>query len=206
MALKITDTSLYRRAANTCRNVKARGLALFPNAEYSNEGVINGIKKTGEKISSAEQRLILGASALMSQPFIDGRNRNVDEETRKVSVARTISKIIAGTLTGYFIRKGCIKGIKALSHVPAEGVPKWKTIFTPKGIKDNTTDAFMQYRNAIGTVAALVVMMFTNFLIDAPLTRALTNLLVKKHDDKVKAEMESKVDKFARKTVAGGQQ
>ena len=45
----------------------------------------------------------------MSQPFIDASNKNVDEKTRKVSVARTIAKIIAGTLTGYFVRKGCIK-------------------------------------------------------------------------------------------------
>ena len=112
--------------------------------------------------------------------FIDYNNKDVDEKTRKVSVARTIAKIIAGTLTGFAIRYGCIKGIKALSQIPAKGVPKWKTIFTPKGIKDNTTEAFAQYRNAMGTVVALVIMMFTNFLIDAPLTKFLTNFFVKK--------------------------
>lgn len=186
MAL-ITNTSLIRRAGDAYRSVKAKGLALLPNAEYSNEKVINTIKKTGEKISSAEQRLILGASALMSQPFIDGRNRNVDEETRKVSVARTVSKIIAGTLTGFIIRKACIKGIEALSQIVKENIPRWKTIFTPDGIIDNTTDAFMQYRNAMGTVVALVVMMFTNFLIDAPLTKFLTNTFVKKQEVKNEA-------------------
>lgn len=186
MALKVnnTNTSLYQGIVNTYRNAKSKALDLLPNAEYSSEKVIDGIKKTGEKISSAEQRLILGASALMSQPFTDSHNRNVDEETRKVSVARTIAKIIAGTTTGYLIRKGCIKGIKALSQIPAEGVSDIKTIFTPKGIKDNTTDSFVQYRNAMGTVVALVVMMFTNFIIDAPLTKFLTNHLVKKQDDK----------------------
>lgn len=157
---------------------------MFPDSVYSNSRVINGIKSTGEKISSAEQRLILGASALMSQPFIDANNKNVDEKTRKVSVARTIAKIVAGTFTGYFIRKGCIKGIKALSQVPGPNVPKWKTEFTPKNVKDNTTDAFLQYRNAMGTVVALVVMMFTNFIIDAPLTKFLTNALVKKGEEK----------------------
>lgn len=157
---------------------------MFPDSVYSNSRVINGIKSTGEKISSAEQRLILGASALMSQPFIDANNKNVDEKTRKVSVARTIAKIVAGTFTGYFIRKGCIKGIKALSQVTGPNVPKWKTVFTPKNVKDNTTDAFLQYRNAMGTVVALVVMMFTNFIIDAPLTKFLTNALVKKGEEK----------------------
>ncbi len=180
----ITNSSAYKGASNAVREFKQGMLNIVPESTYSNPNVINGIKKTGEKISSAEQRLILGASALMSQPFIDAHNRNVDEKTRKVSVARTIAKIIAGTFTGYFIRKGCIKGIKALSQVKGPNVPAWKTIFTPKNIKDNTTDAFLQYRNAMGTVVALVVMMFTNFLIDAPLTKFLTNALVKKGEDK----------------------
>lgn len=187
MALKVnnnTNTSTCRGVISAYQNIKSKALDLIPNAEYTSDKVINNIKKTGEKISSAEQRLILGASALMSQPFIDARNKSVDEKTRRVSVARTIAKIIAGTLTGYFIRKGCIMGIKAFSKIPGEGVSSSRSIFTPKGIKDNTTDAFMQYRNAIGTVAALVVMMFTNFLIDAPLTKFLTNTLVKKQEDK----------------------
>ena len=101
-----------------------------------------------------------------------------------MSVARTIAKIVAGTFTGYFIRKGCIKGIKALSQAEGPNVSKIKTLFTPKGVKDNKTDAFLQYRNAMGTVVALVVMVFTNFLIDAPLTKFLTNALIKKGEDK----------------------
>lgn len=154
----------------------------IPNAELS--GNVNWINKAGEKISSAEQRLILGASALMSQPFIDAHNKNVDEKTRKVSVARTIAKIIAGTTTGFLIRKGCIKAIDAMSKPVGKNVPKWKTLFTPKNITKTNTDAFKQYRNAMGTIVALVVMMFTNFLIDAPLTRFLTNKFVKKQEEK----------------------
>lgn len=180
----ITNSTIYKGASTAAREIRQGALDLIPEAVYSDKKMVNGIKKTGEKISSAEQRLILGASALMSQPFIDANNKRVDEKTRKVSVARTIAKIIAGTFTGYFIRKGCIKGIKALSQVEGKNVSKWKSIFTPKNIKDNTTDAFLQYRNAMGTVVALVVMMFTNFLIDAPLTKFLTNALVKKEEDK----------------------
>lgn len=180
----ITKSPLYTGVSKAVCTVKQKGVELFPAHEFSNGKVINGINKAGEKISSAEQRLILGASALMSQPFIDAHNRSVDEKTRKVSVARTIAKIIAGTATGFVIRKGCIKGIKALSKIPGKNVPNWKTIFTPKNIKDNTTDAFLQYRNAMGTVVALIVMLVTNFAIDAPLTKFLTNLLVKKQEDK----------------------
>lgn len=180
----LANSSLYRGVQSAARNIKQGALDLLPNSVYSDKKVINGIKDTGEKISSAEQRLILGATALMSQPFIDGHNRSVDEKTRKVSVARTIAKIVAGTFTGYFIRKGCIKGIKALSQAEGPNVSKIKTLFTPKGVKDNKTDAFLQYRNAMGTVVALVVMVFTNFLIDAPLTKFLTNALIKKGEDK----------------------
>ena len=164
-------------------NLQQRMLNLLPNAEYSNKSGIKLVRDTGEKISSAEQRLILGATALMSQPFIDAHNRNVDENTRKVSVARTIAKIVAGTFTGFFIRKGCIKAIKAFSQLPGKNVPKYKTIFTPKDITKINSDEFIQYRNAMGTIVALVVMMFTNFAIDAPLTKFLTNTLVKKQEE-----------------------
>lgn len=169
----------------TCAiNTYQRFLNILPNAEYSNKSGIKLVHDAGEKISSAEQRLILGATALMSQPFIDAHNRNVDENTRRVSVARTIAKIVAGTFTGFFIRKGCIKAIKAFSQLPGKNVPKYKTIFTPKDITKINSDEFIQYRNAMGTIVALVVMMFTNFAIDAPLTKFLTNKLVKKQEDK----------------------
>ena len=43
------------------------------------------------KIAGPENRLILGISALASQPFIDYYNKNVDEKTRKYSVCKAIS-------------------------------------------------------------------------------------------------------------------
>lgn len=178
--MRINRTSVV----NFYYNAQQRMLDLLPDIECKNPNARQFFKNTGEKISSAEQRLILGASALISQPFIDGHNKDVDEKTRKVSVARTIAKIIAGTTTGFIIRKGCIKGIEAMSQIHKEGIPYYKTIFTPNGILDNMTDAFKQYRNAMGTIVALIVMMFTNFAIDAPLTKFLTNKLVKRQEDK----------------------
>lgn len=182
MKVQTSSPSFQGGISNSCRSVKQRVMNAVPNMELS--GNINWINKAGEKISSAEQRLILGASALMSQPFIDWNNKDVDEKTRKVSVARTIAKIIAGTATGFAIRKGCIKGIEAMSQSTVNGGNKWRSFFTPVGIKKLNTDAFMQYRNAMGTVVALVVMMFTNFLIDAPLTKFLTNKLIKVQEEK----------------------
>lgn len=72
----------------------------------NNEKVIGCIEKFGRKCTSDKQRLILGATAILMQPAIDASNKNVDEKTRKVSVARTIAKIVAGTLTGFAIRYG----------------------------------------------------------------------------------------------------
>ena len=178
------SSTFSNRINNAYRSVQQTLLNSFPNVEYTGTKTQKLIKSAGKKISSAEQRLILGATALATQPFIDYKNRNVDEETRKVSVARTIAKIIAGTLTGYAIRKGCIKGIELMSQIPKDGIPGYKTCFTPNGVLDNLTDAFKQYRNAMGTIVALVVMTFTNFAIDAPLTKFLTNVLISKQEDK----------------------
>lgn len=169
---------------NFIRSIKQAGLDVVPERVLSGEKFLNGIKYIGKNFSSDKQRIALGVTALMTQPLIDAHNKKVSEDTRKVSVAKTIAKIIAGTLTGFFIRWGCIKGIKNLSQIPAHNVPKWKTLFTPDGIKDNTTEAFQQYRNAMGTVIALIVMLFTNFLIDAPLTKFMTNAFIKKMEDK----------------------
>ena len=144
---------------------------------------VKNIKEIGQKISSAEQRLILGATAIAIQPAIDANNKSVDKQTRKVSVARTIAKIVTGTFTGYFIRKGCIKAIQKWSQIPTNNLPKYKSMFFPKATDlkiDVNSDAFKQYQNAAGTIAALAVMVVSNFAIDAPLTKILTNWLVDK--------------------------
>ena len=175
----IINAPLYQNAAASLRSIRQKGLDLLPNVQFSNEKFLYKVRDIDKNFSSDKQRLALGITALATQPVIDAKNKRVDEKTRKVSVARTIAKIIAGTLTGFLIRYGCIKSIKSFSQIPGKGVPKYKTIFTPKGIKDNQTDAFEQYRNAMGTVIALGIMVFTNFLIDAPLTKFLTNTFVK---------------------------
>ena len=144
----------------------------------SNPNGIKAIEWIGKNLSSAENRLILGASALMTQPFIDAANKDVDEETRRYSICRTVAKIIAGTVTGYTIRKCCIKSIDAFTKLPTEIKPdmkfkKLRSCLLPT-IK-HTAEELTQYKNALGTLMALGVMVFTNFLIDAPLTKFLTN-------------------------------
>ena len=175
---RFTNTPLYKGVQKNIRRFEQGALDLLPDATFNKPKTVQLIGDIGRDISSAENRLILGVTALMSQPFIDARNKDVDEKTRKISVCRTIAKILAGTATGYLIRKGCIKAIKGWSKIPGQGIPKYQTLFTPKGARSANTEAFKQYQNAMGTVIALVVMLFSNFLIDAPLTKWLTNKFV----------------------------
>ena len=76
-------------------------------------------KKIDDVISRpAENRGILGATALLTQPAIDYYNHRVDKETRTVSRNRTIAKIIAGTGVGMFVVRGPIyKAIVNMTNV-----------------------------------------------------------------------------------------
>ena len=171
----------------------------IPSATINNEKVLKTIKWTADHLAAPHNnRLILGITAILIQPLIDLYNRNVDEKTRKTSVARTLAKIIAGTTTGYFIRYACFKGIEYMTKDPAKAVQKLNsTIFPkglsflkkmesalyPKGIANVTIEGLKNHKNAISTFAGLGIMLFTNFLIDAPFTKYLTNKFIKRIDN-----------------------
>ncbi len=161
----------------------------LPSMEFKNPRVLKSIKWTAKHITSPQNRLILGATALMSQPFIDLHNRNVDDETRKVSAARTVAKILAGTTTGFLVRYYSIKAVDAFTQNPDKSSKILKSCLTPMGVK-RTINGMKKYRFTIGTILSLAVMMFTNFAIDAPLTKALTNVFVKK----IKEHERNKID------------
>ena len=159
----------------------------------------------GKHINSPEQRLIQGVTALAMQPLIDFHNKAADDDTRAVSVARTIGKIVAGTLVGVLVRYGCIAGAKAFSRYTLTEGEKFITSikrksnrdvlmpeFKPDFYKEMTREEFEGiYNNSIktlGTVFATVTMIFTNFLIDAPLTKIITKALTPKMKKLVEKE------------------
>lgn len=148
-----------------------------PKREFNGGRGEKAINFFDKFISVPENRLIIGVSALASQPWIDLYNKDVDEKTRKVSCARTIGKIISGTITGVLIRKGFIKLAQNYSKVGAKGV---KRLFTPSDAVSDSDHAYKQYQNAMGTLLAVVGLVFSNFLIDAPLTNLITNRILKK--------------------------
>ena len=180
---------LYNYAQKAVRNMFDH----IKPKEFKNGIVLDGIKWIGQHVSSPQNRVILGATALMSQPFIDLHNRNVDEETRKVSAARTVAKIIAGTSTGYFVRYYSIKLAEALTKT--ENIKRVSdTFLIPPKFKNplvKTIKGIKHYRYALGTFISIGIMMVTNFAIDAPLTKVLTNIFVKK----VKEHEKNKIDK-----------
>lgn len=178
-------------------------ISIIPSKKVESKWLQRKIEHIGDNFTSTHNRLILGVSALLSQPFIDLHNKDVDEKTRKMSCARTVAKIIAGTLTGVIIREACIRGIKHWTMTPEELKAEGKkattrnTYLIPNKVKENgkwvngfTHENFAdavrlikKHRTTLGTLIALGVMVFTNFIIDVPITKFLTNIFSKKIDN-----------------------
>lgn len=202
-------TSLnVNKISTAVRSVTGSVAGAIPTVTIKGERANKFITWVGKNISSPENRLILGVTALMSQPFIDLHNRKVDEETRKVSAARTVAKIIAGTLTGVLVRKGCIKAIDAFSMLPSQvtASTKWpwlRTLFTPDAAISGALKDLTHHKNALGTIISLLVMTVTNFAIDAPLTKYLTNKFngMRKKREAI-AQEQAKLEKATRQIEA----
>lgn len=161
--MAISVNKIYTGVSGAMKKYSSKAFDAIPTMQIKGKA-IKAIDWAGREISSAENRLILGVTALASQPFIDLNNKKVDEKTRIVSCAKTLAKIIAGTITGVIIRKGSI-GI----------VRKFPVFFHPNKLDAFKPDKLKQYQNAMGTVLGIVAMLYTNFAIDMPLTKHLTN-------------------------------
>ena len=128
----------------------------------------------------AQNRLIMGGTGIVLQPWIDSRNKKVDEETREISRLRTIAKVGIGTCAGILVRQPCYDIVKACTS--PEGNKRYSKWLIPKsklaGLKENNP-RLKNWRVFASTLSALSVMLFTNFLVDAPLTALTTNLFIK---------------------------
>ena len=127
----------------------------------------------------AENRAIMGVTAMITQPTIDYYNHRVDEETREVARNRTIAKILVGTLVGIVVRGSCYRLVNKMTDL--SGKSKNSMALIPKKfIEDfkNNPKFLENYKSALSTGTAIAAMCFTNFAIDAPLTVWLTNKLI----------------------------
>ncbi len=145
-----------------------------------------GLEKAA-KGNAIHQRLALGAAALAFQPIIDLSNKEIDEETRKVSAVRSAAKAIIGTATGVVVRGATIALGKKLFKKP-EDVSK---IFGKQIAEFSLNkEAIERIPTAVGTLAGLAVMMFSNFLVDAPLVNlAMAKINEAMDTDKPEKEM-----------------
>ena len=163
--------------------VKQKVLDVIPEIEFKNP--TEKIKKIDERLSRpAENRALMGATAVFMQPTIDSFNKKVDDDTRKVSICRTIAKIVVGTLVGIAVRGSVYKLIENMTNLSGKG--KWARALLPDKYVDKLAEVpkFLQnYKSALSTSSAIGVMLFTNFAIDAPFTVKLTNSLVKNFVD-----------------------
>lgn len=151
----------------------------IPQKDVSNPAVFN---KVGEKLASPHwNRATLGLVAISSQPAWDYFNPKVDDDTARASAIRTGSKIVVCSSVGFTVRGLCYKLTEKYAHgTQAEG----STLLTPKSILNETNKKVRNsklkiHKNAFSTITALTVMLFTNFLVDAPLTTIVSNKFLK---------------------------
>lgn len=161
-------------------------LKIVPNKDLKNSVKYN---KTGQLIASPHwNRVALGVSAMATQPWFDYLNPNVDKDTARTSCCRTFAKIIVCTTIGFLIRGGVFKLTnKYMNATKKEG----STLLTPNAILNETNKEVRNmklkiHKNAFSTITALGVMLFTNVLLDAPLTTKFSNFLISKMQHKEK--------------------
>lgn len=153
----------------------------------------NGMKKVAKlgNISGWEQRGVLGITAIVSQPFIDYNNKSVDKKTRKYSTAKTIVKIVVGTMVGMAARYATVRHAKSMVKkgilkLPFEETAKKSTeqikefFKTEAGEKLFNSDKTKKYINTAGTLLGVLLTLVTNFAIDMPLTKWGTNMMAEK--------------------------
>lgn len=147
----------------------------IPNKEIKD---IKKFNKLGTTLASPHwNRVAIGVAAIASQPWMDYFNPKVDRDTAKASALRTTAKILVCTSVGFSVRGLSYKLVEKFAHASAE---EGSTLLTPKSILQETNKGLRNskmkiHKNAFSTVTALSIMLFTNFLLDAPLTSKLSN-------------------------------
>ena len=172
---------------NYIKRAKQFAFDTLPNATFNDNGKKDEfVKKIDDRISRpAENRAIMGATALVTQPTIDYYNHRVDDDTRTVSRNRTIAKVLIGTCVGIPVRGISYNIIEKMTQL--DGTNKYSRKLLPEKHLSSliqNPQHMKNYRSALATATALFVMCFTNFLIDAPLTAMLTNKLNEKTKEK----------------------
>ena len=160
------------------KKIEQKIIDLLPEKTFKDgEKRLDCYDKCGSIIARPDaNRLIMGVTALATQPAIDYYNHRVDEETRTVSRNRTLAKIIACMSVGIMVRGTCFQMVNKMTNL--SGVKKLSKALIPKEFINTFKtypDKLANYKNALSTIMALGIMTITNFVLDAPLTVFFTN-------------------------------
>ena len=160
----------------------------IPNITIKDGEGLKRLNRAGDIMGRPMQnRLIMGATAIISQPFIDEHNKRVDKKTARASRNRTIGKILAGTAVGCVVRGGIYKLVNATTDKDIS-IDRWNNLLTPRNSTKIMPHLFKNrmrnYRTVSATLISLVAMLFTNILIDMPLTNKISNFLNKLDNQK----------------------
>ena len=126
-----------------------------------------------EVISTPQQRMIVGGSALILHPIIDLNNKKVDKRTRETSASRSMSRAIVGTVSGIAVR--------ALCNNAGDKLSKSKNpAFAIDALKKADTAQLKRYGVVLGSILSLLALSITNFIFDVPLINKYQNLINEK--------------------------
>ena len=172
---------------------------LIPNITIRNKDRLKILNKVGDIMGRPmPNRLIMGGTAIVTQPFIDEHNKRVDKESARASRNRTIGKIVAGTTVGCIVRGIIFDLVGRCTHEDIS-VDRWDNLLTPRNtstIKPSMLpNRLRNYRTALSTIIAMFVMIGTNVAFDLPLTNMISNFLnkvdAKKKNKKVNTQQQS---------------
>lgn len=170
------------------------------------------VNYSGRKLNAPQQAVIMGASAVLFQPYINRKNKRLDEDTRDMAVARSIGKCIVGNCSDFLARVVAIFSVAKLSNYITKSDKNNEdivTVLTPKSKLDifapNMKDGFeprhknelvkdiKSYRFAMGALLATGFAVFLKTTIELPLTKKLTDYFYKR--EKMKKEIHDKTDR-----------
>jgi len=178
MNIRVVSKNIYNSVSGG--NIKRRMFEMLPDFTIKNPKMWANL---GTKIGRPDvNRGIMGATALLTQPFIDYNNRKVDKNTAEVSTCRTIGKILAGTTVGMGVRAACYYLIKGCTSIDPNA-SSWKRRLMPsqkieKIISKRNMDWFKNYKNTLANLLGLAAMLVTNVALDVPLTNFVSKKLI----------------------------
>lgn len=193
----IVQPYIFLRKSVEEMRISQRLFDLFPNIGIRNDDVLKKLNRVGDIMGRPMQnRLIMGGTAILSQPYIDEHNKRVDKDTARAARNRTIGKIIAGTTVGCIVRLGVYKLVSMTTDKDIS-VDRWDNALTPRSSSKLpahlSKNRMRNYRTALATILASIVMLSTNVLFDMPLTNKISNFL-NKYDSKRKQKHNEQIN------------